>query len=105
VIPYPEDVALLTVEQVAAALNICRTAAYEAVKRNEIPSVRIAGRIYVPTAELRRLFGMSLSRPPAGAVTAETGLVSSEDRRHYPAPTIEEAHADDPVVDAGGGPP
>ena len=38
----------LTVEEAAALLGISRNSAYEAVRRGEIPSVRIGGRIVIP---------------------------------------------------------
>lgn len=45
----PEPVRLtLTVEEAAALLGISRNSAYEAVRRGEIPSVRIGGRIVIP---------------------------------------------------------
>lgn len=41
-----------TVDEVASLLGICRNMAYEAVKRNEIPSVKIGRRLLVPRAAL-----------------------------------------------------
>jgi excisionase family DNA binding protein len=38
----------MTVEEAAAYLGISRNSAYEAVRRGEIPSKRIGGRIVVP---------------------------------------------------------
>jgi excisionase family DNA binding protein len=38
----------LTVEEAAVLLGISRNSAYEAVRRGEIPSVRIGGRIVIP---------------------------------------------------------
>jgi len=43
------------VEDVAKALGIGRNEAYEAVKRGEIPAIRIGRRIIVPDAALRRM--------------------------------------------------
>jgi hypothetical protein len=37
-----------------------RNGAYDAVKRGDIPSVKIGGRIVVPTAPLRRMLGMDV---------------------------------------------
>ena len=45
----------LTVEETASALGISRNAAYEGVRRNEIPSIRVGRRILVPRAALDRL--------------------------------------------------
>ena len=40
------------------ALGLSRNPTYEAVKRNEIPNMKIGGRIVVPTAPLRRMLGI-----------------------------------------------
>ena len=45
----------LTVEEAAAALGISRAGAYDAVRRGEIPSIRIGRRVLVPRAALERL--------------------------------------------------
>ena len=50
-----EPESTLTVEQVAKRLGIGRGLAYEAVKKGEIPSIRIGSRILVPRAALERL--------------------------------------------------
>ena len=41
---------IMTVDEVAKLLRLSRNAAYEAVARKEIPSVRIGRRILVPRA-------------------------------------------------------
>ena len=38
----------LTVEEAATYLGISRNSAYEAVRRGEIPNIRIGGRIVIP---------------------------------------------------------
>lgn len=45
----------LTVEEAAALLGISRAFAYEAVRRGEIPSIRIGRRVLVPRVALDRL--------------------------------------------------
>lgn len=45
----------LTVEEAAKILGISRAFAYEAVRRGEVPSIRIGRRILVPKAALDRL--------------------------------------------------
>ena len=45
----------LTVEEVAEILGPSRAFAYEAVNRDEIPSIRIGHRILVPKVALQRL--------------------------------------------------
>jgi excisionase family DNA binding protein len=47
----------LTVEEAAALLGISRAFAYEAVRRGEIPSIRIGRRVLVPKVALERLVG------------------------------------------------
>ena len=45
----------LTVEEAARVLGISRTLAYEAVRRGELPAVRIGRRLLVSKAALDRL--------------------------------------------------
>ena len=45
----------MTVEEAASAFGICSTFAHEAVKRGDIPTIRIGRRILVPKAALHRL--------------------------------------------------
>ena len=53
-----------TVEEVRAVLGLGRNAVYEAVRRGEIPAIRIGGRWLVPRASLERLLrGQSTVRP------------------------------------------
>jgi len=47
----------LTVEEAAAMLGISRAFAYEAVRRGDIPSIRIGRRVLVPQAALSRMLG------------------------------------------------
>ena len=54
----------LTVEEVAATLGISRAFAYEAVRRGEIPSIRIGRRVLVPRAALERLIDGENALPP-----------------------------------------
>lgn len=55
VLPKAEERPTLSVEEVAHWLGIGRTAAYDAVGRGDIPSIRIGNRIKVPTAALRQM--------------------------------------------------
>ena len=54
----------LTVEEVAATLGISRAFAYEAVRRGEIPSIRIGRRVLVPRAALEKLIDEASALPP-----------------------------------------
>ena len=60
-IPDPEDVPLLTVEELLAlkALPHRRSALYEAVRRGDVPSIRVGSRVLIPTAALRTMFGLA----------------------------------------------
>jgi hypothetical protein len=46
------------VELAGKAFGLCRHSAYAAVKKGEIPSVKIGGKIAVPTAPLRKMLGI-----------------------------------------------
>ena len=60
----------MTVEEYARPVGIGRTAAYEAVRRGEIPSIRVGKRILIPTALARAQLGLPASREEAGATNA-----------------------------------
>ena len=49
--------ATITVEEAAELLSMSRSAAYRAVKRGEIRTFRLNGKIKVPTAPLLELLG------------------------------------------------
>jgi len=49
----------LSVEEVASLLGLGRTAAYEAVRRSEIPSRRLGRRVIVPVPALLDWLGVS----------------------------------------------
>lgn len=51
----------LSVEQAARVLGLSRNPAYEAVKNQQIPSIRIGRSIKVPTASLRKMLGIPLT--------------------------------------------
>jgi hypothetical protein len=46
------------VDTAAKIFGIGRNAAYDACKTGDIPSIRIGGRIAVPTAPLRKMLGL-----------------------------------------------
>jgi DNA (cytosine-5)-methyltransferase 1 len=66
-VPRAEDVPTLKVRQVAGFLGIGVSTAYTAVTAGEIPSIRLGGRVVVPTAALRRMLGLDAGE---GDVTA-----------------------------------
>ncbi len=59
-----EKRATYDVPEAARILGIGRSAAYEAVRRGEIPSIRLGKRLVVPRAALERLLE---GRVPSGA--------------------------------------
>ena len=54
----PANRLTLTVEDMAGILGLGRTAAYEAVRRGDLPSRRINGRIVVPVPSLLEWLGV-----------------------------------------------
>ena len=59
-----EGRSLATVEEVAPLLGLGRSAAYEAVKRKEIPVLRFGRRIGVPVYRLGRILGVDVGPTP-----------------------------------------
>jgi len=57
-LPDPEETPLLTVEEALPFLRTSKSTAYLAIQAGQVPSVRISGRILIPTAALRRMFGL-----------------------------------------------
>jgi excisionase family DNA binding protein len=54
----------ISVEEAGRILGCSRNGAYEAVKRGEIPCIRIGKRLFVPKAALERmLYGMGTPTP------------------------------------------
>lgn len=49
------DDLVLTVDETRALLKIGRTATYEAIRKGEIPSIRIGRRLLVPMARLKKM--------------------------------------------------
>jgi hypothetical protein len=57
----PTGTATLTVEQVAPIVGLGRTAAYEAVKRGDLPSRKVNGRVLIPVPALLSWLGVEAS--------------------------------------------
>ena len=53
----------ITVDEAARYLGIGRSSAYEAVRRNEIPSIRIGRRIVIPRHRFLEWLGASDTDP------------------------------------------
>jgi excisionase family DNA binding protein len=56
----------MTVEEVAELLGFGRTATYDAVRRGEIPCIKVGRKLVIPTAAVRRLLELDA---PARAPT------------------------------------
>jgi excisionase family DNA binding protein len=70
-IPTPEEQPTVSVEQAGAWCGLGRSAAYEAVRRGELPSLRFGRSLRVPTARLRVMLGMDAepeADTPAGTL-------------------------------------
>jgi excisionase family DNA binding protein len=71
----------LTVEEAASVLRLGRTAAYAAVRRGDIPTVRVGKSLRVPRQKLAELLG----EPNENSATAANGDAEnsgSGDARH-----------------------
>ncbi|MEP0322875.1 helix-turn-helix domain-containing protein [Bauldia litoralis] len=55
----------ISVDEAARVLGLGRNSAYEAVRRGEIATKRIGGRIFVLTAPLRRMLDGEAAETPA----------------------------------------
>ena len=53
-----ENRVTITVTETAELLGIGRTSAYEAIRRGELPSLRIGRRLVVPVAQLLAALGV-----------------------------------------------
>ena len=61
------DRATLNVDEAAILLGIGRAAAYQAVHRGEIPSIRVGARLLIPRQALERMLDGEPQAEPAGA--------------------------------------
>jgi excisionase family DNA binding protein len=57
---------IITIEEAAEVMNLKRTSTYDAVRRGDIPSLRLGRRLFVPVHGLMRLLGIE------GVSTADT---------------------------------
>lgn len=52
---------VLTVQEVANLLRIGRNTAYEAIRRGELPAIKLCGRILVPKAAVQAMLGLGVT--------------------------------------------
>lgn len=57
----------ITVDEAATILGISRNAAYEAIKREDLPALHIGRRIVIPVARLKYLLGEVFAGPDIAA--------------------------------------
>jgi excisionase family DNA binding protein len=53
---------VITVEEAGRLLGLGRSAAYEAVARGELPTIRFGRRLLVPTARVLAMLGLDVSQ-------------------------------------------
>jgi excisionase family DNA binding protein len=71
-IPTPQERPTVSVEEAGAWCGLGRSAAYEAVRRGELPALRFGRTLRVPTAALRQMLGLDAepeADSPTGTVT------------------------------------
>lgn len=61
-LPDPSVQSVISVAEAARVLGLGRSAAYEAVRRGDIPHIRIGRRLLVPVARMRALLGETSRR-------------------------------------------
>lgn len=66
----------LTVEEAGRLLGISRSSAYRAVERGELPAIRLAGRLHVPTPRLLALLGIEVQPDAPGPEPVELAAIS-----------------------------
>jgi len=64
VVPTPSERATLKPEEAFALIGLSRASGYKALKRGEIPSIRLGSKLLVPTAELRDMLGLERDPQP-----------------------------------------
>ena len=79
--------AVLTVEEAAEVLRIGRTAAYEAARRGDLPTVRIGRSLRVPRRQLDLMLGLNDETPEAAPGARDTSTIARRDLRDRVPPS------------------
>ena len=66
-LPDPHETPTMTVEAAGKALGLGRSAAYQAARRGDLPTIAIGRRLMVPTASLYRMLDLLPLRTPGAA--------------------------------------
>ncbi len=79
--------ALLSVEQVAAICGLSRRAVYDAIKRGELPALKLCSRLRVRKSDLDAWFACSTvaARPSSPHPSATAGPLASPSRGSFRA--------------------
>jgi predicted DNA-binding transcriptional regulator AlpA len=73
-LPDPRDRPLLKPGELEGFIpGMRRSAIYEAIRRGDLPSVRIGSRVFLANAEIRRLFRIEDDSPATQALAGEHG--------------------------------
>ncbi len=70
--------ATISLEQAGEILGVSRRTAYRAAARGQIPTIRLGRRIFVPTARLLDLLGLSLEDVDFGSWRSGGGKTTEE---------------------------
>jgi len=89
----------LSVEEAAEALGIGRTLAYEAVRRGDIPTIRIGRRLLVPRGAPDRLLSMAVTDGHHSLVESPVAIDRPHPRSSRSSSTLP---IRGPTVDMGG---
>lgn len=86
-IPDPRDRPTLSVPEAGAYVGLGRSAAFDAARRGELPTIRFGRRLAVPTALLRQMLGIDAASdssdseaPVEGEVPRLALLTDAEER-------------------------
>lgn len=85
-IPDASEQPLLTVDELLQAVPRWphgRSGTYEAMRRGDLPSVRIGRRLFIPTAPLRQMLGLG-DVPASSTSTRNEAPASTGGASHYP---------------------
>ena len=73
-IPDPREQPTMKVEDAGRELGLSRSAAYEAARRGELPTLRFGRRLVVATAVLRRMLALDVDEAPVGTDASVTSI-------------------------------
>ena len=82
IVPDPRERPVVSVPEAGELLGLGRSAAYDAVTRGELPTLRFGRRLVVPTARLRQMLGLDAADyPGTGDAAIRPGLALVKPRQ------------------------